>query len=221
MDGPEEMIEQARERFRSLWEQGPTRTRWTSLPPQVGDPAPDAELLDQTGATRRLSELWEDGPVLIVFWRHFGCGCGIDRAARLRDEHDEIVEAGGRVALVGQGEPERAAAYRKRHDLPGIPILCDLDREVYEAYGLRQGVPEQLLYDAPEAFYDRTSEPVEDWIEERAGTERTLVDDPWQLPGEFVVDGEGTIRLDYRYNYCEDFPDPRLLVAAVRHAAPD
>jgi hypothetical protein len=42
------------------------------------------------------------------------------------------------------------------------------------------------------------------------------VDSPWQMPGEFVVDGDGIIRLAYRYQYCEDWPDPRVLTAAVR-----
>ena len=43
-----------------------------------------------------------------------------------------------------------------------------------------------------------------------------IVDSPWQMPGEFVVDASGTIRVAYRYQYCEDFPDPRVLTAALR-----
>ena len=34
----------------ACWLAGATRTRWTSLPVQVGDPAPDLELADSTGA---------------------------------------------------------------------------------------------------------------------------------------------------------------------------
>ncbi len=48
---------------------------------------------------------------------------------------------------------------------------------------------------------------------------RPLVDSPWQLPGEFVVDISGIIRLAYRYQYCENYPDPRVLVAAIREAS--
>lgn len=220
--GPDELVKLAEGRFRDIWEHGPTRTRWETLPPQVGDEAPDATLLDETGTERRLSELWADGPAVVLFWRHFGCSCGIDRVARLKDGYPDLVEAGAAtVALVGQGEPDRAAAYKDHHGLPDdVPVLCDPDREVYEAYGLLEGVPEQLLYDAPEDLYDRTCDAVGEWVEGRRGTERALVDNPWQLPGEVVVAGDGTLRLVYRYNYCEDFPDPRLLVHAVRHAAP-
>jgi hypothetical protein len=38
------------------------------------------------------------------------------------------------------------------------------------------------------------------------------------LPGEFVVDRGGIIRLAYRYQYCEDFPDPRVLTTALHLA---
>ena len=54
--------------------------------------------------------------------------------------------------------------------------------------------------------------------EERRKLERPLVDNSWLLPGEFVVDRDGVVRLAYRYNYCENFPDPRVLTAAIREA---
>lgn len=217
--GPDELVKVAEETWHESWERGPTRTRWESLPPQVGDTAPDLALPDETGTERRLSELWADGPAVLLFWRHFGCSCGIDRVARLRDEHADLVEAGAAtVAMVAQGEPARAAAYKEHHRLPAeVPVLCDPERTSYETYGLLEGLPEQMLYDAPEAYYDRTCDAVRDWIDGRRDTERAFVDNPWQLPGEFVVAADGTIRLAYRYNHCEDFPAPRVLVDAVRH----
>ncbi|MCJ2532042.1 MAG: hypothetical protein LN413_07070 [Candidatus Thermoplasmatota archaeon] len=44
------------------------------------------------------------------------------------------------------------------------------------------------------------------------------MDSPWQRPGEFVVDRGGILRLTYRYQYCEEYPDPRVLVTAIRAA---
>ena len=40
--------------------------------PEVGDAAPDFVYKDSGGNERRLSELWDDGPALIVWLRHFG-----------------------------------------------------------------------------------------------------------------------------------------------------
>ena len=47
---------------------------------------------------------------------------------------------------------------------------------------------------------------------------RPLVDNSWLLPGEFVIDTSGIVQLAYRYNYCEDFPDYRVLTTAIREA---
>ena len=38
----EDEIAAAEERWKASWVAGPQRTRWTSLPPQLGDAAPDA-----------------------------------------------------------------------------------------------------------------------------------------------------------------------------------
>ena len=53
----------------------------------------------------------------------------------------------------------------------------------------------------------------------RHATDRALVDDPWQLPGEFVVGTDGVIAYAHRYGWCEDYPDPRVHVAVIRGAA--
>jgi hypothetical protein len=34
-----------------------------------------------------------------------------------------------------------------------------------------------------------------------------------------VIDRSGTVRLAYRYQYCEDFPNPLVLVAGIKEAA--
>jgi hypothetical protein len=41
------------------------------------------------------------------------------------------------------------------------------------------------------------------------------VDDPWRAVGEFVIGSDGTVRLSYAYQYCEDFPPPELLTTAA------
>jgi hypothetical protein len=48
------------------------------------------------------------------------------------------------------------------------------------------------------------------------GLVRPLVDDPWMQSGEFVVAPDGNIRVAYLYNYCADYPDPRVLTTAAR-----
>ena len=214
----EQLIEAAEDRWKAGWEAGPTRLRWTTLPPQVGDRAPDATLPDHEGRDVALSSLWADRPLLILFWRHFGCSCGMDRAARLRTELPDYRAGGGDVVIVGQGEPARAARYRERQGID-VPILSDPDRSVYQAYGLLQGSTAQILFDAPDPFLRCDFDAGMGLAASRHATDRALVDDPWQLPGEFVVVTNGVIAYAHRYGWCEDYPDPRVHVAVIRGAA--
>lgn len=214
----DEQTEAAEERWKKAWAKGPTRLRWATMPPQIGDPAPDATLADHDDKAVLVSSLWAQRPLLLLFWRHFGCSCGIDRAARLRAELEGYRDAGGDVAIVGQGEPLRAARYRTLHTLD-VPILSDPDLSLYQAFGLLHGTPAQVLFDAPDEFLRCELEAGLGMSAARHGTDRASVDDPWQLPGEFVIGTDGVIRLAHRYGWCEDYPDPRIHVAALRDAA--
>ena len=213
----ESQIRSAEEEWLDLWESGPSRLRWDKIPLQVGDMAPDFELQDSTGVKVRLQDFWSKKPALILFWRHYGCSCGIDRANRLQNEYSDYVKLGANVVIIGQGEPERAAAYIQNHNLP-CQVLCDPTYKVYQAYDLLEGKPSQIVFDAPDEFLQCSYDAGVKLQKSRHGTERATVDSPWQLPGEFVVDTAGTIRLAYRYQYCEDLPNPLVLVGAIKEA---
>ena len=45
-----------------------TSTTWLN----VGDAAPDVTLADGSGTPVRLSDLWRERPLLLVFLRHYG-----------------------------------------------------------------------------------------------------------------------------------------------------
>ncbi len=212
------LIDDAEKTCLDLWRRGPSRTKWSSLPPQVGDSAPDISLKNQRGRSVQLSNCWNKGPALVLFWRHFGCGCGMDRAKRLREEYDRYIEEGATVVIIGQGDHERAAEYAVKYELPPIDILVDPHESAYESYGLLEGKPSQIVFDAPEAFQRRDYDAFKQLAKDRRDAGRPLVDNPWLLPGEFVIDQAGILRLTYRYNYCEDFPDSRVLIAAIREA---
>ncbi len=215
----EQQVARAEACWLEKWRAGPTRLRWTEVPLQAGDAAPSLDLPDQTGRVVSLSAFWKGQPSVVLFWRQYGCGCGLERASRLKEEYQEYLRRGATVVIVGQGEPDRASAYAARYELPPMPILCDPEARAYEAYGLLEGRPSQLLFDAPEAWLDHTLEIGRTFAADRRAQGRPPVDNPWLLPGEFVVDGAGSIVLAYRYNYCEDFPDPRVLYAALKEAS--
>jgi hypothetical protein len=52
----------------------------------------------------------------------------------------------------------------------------------------------------------------------RLAAGRPNVDNPWLLPGEFVVAAGGRIVSAYHFAHCEHWLDPRVNVAAIRFA---
>lgn len=194
------------------WLSGPSRTRCTTLPPQIGDAAPDISLRDTSGANRRLSEFWKARPAILLFMRQFGCSCLAERWEKLKEDLHAFEGAGAQVVAVCQGEPERAKTVAARRGYP-FPLLCDPDRNAYKLYGLLEGTPAQILHDFAWKPGDR--ETGEKLLSSRRGTERALVDNPWQLPGEFVVATSGRLSLTHRYQYCEDFPPATVLLGAI------
>jgi len=116
----EDQVREAEGRWLEHWKDGPRRTRGTTLPLQTGDPAPSFRLSDQAGKPFELKSLWQGQPALVLFWRHYGCSCGVDRARRLIEEVPKVVEMGAAAAIIGQGEPERAKAYAEKHALPPL-----------------------------------------------------------------------------------------------------
>ena len=195
------------------WTAGPTEGEGAALP--AGAEAPDLVMDDHTGRPRHLSEFWADQPALLMFWRHFGCGCGVERARRLKAEWADYQAAGLNPVIVSQGEPARAAAYRAEHDLP-CPVLCDPDHTAYRAYGMRHWEVERVLFDAPTEYWQHPHGLGAEFQDSRRAQGRPPVDDPWRAVAEFVVGVGGQIRLSYAYQYCEDYPDARVLTTAAR-----
>jgi peroxiredoxin len=202
----------AEQRWMAGWLAGPTLE---GDPLRRGDPAPDIEVLDEDGARVSLADLWRRQATLLLLWRHLGCGCGLARAERLNDEYRLYLDAGLEVVIVAPGDRERVARYKERHQIP-VAMLIDPEYSAHKAFGLGHWSVEQVLYDAPDEFCDREEETGRRFQADRRAQDRPLVDDPWMQSGEFVIARDGTIRVAYVYNYCEDYPDPRILTTAGR-----
>lgn len=217
-DALDTLVERAEAEWFDTFTEGPTDARWEELPPQVGDQVPDLELPNREGTNVRLSDFWDGNPALVLFWRHFGCGCGLERADRLAGEYDRYADSGAAVVIVGEGEPVRASRYAAEHGIE-CPMLCDPAREAYDAYGLHDFVEPEVLHGAPEALLKLDADAAQELAAERREQGLPLADNPWQQPGEFVIDADGSLQLTYRYQYCEDYPNPAVILSAIRQAA--
>ena len=205
--------EAAEARWLAAWLAGPTRTRWETVPVQVGDVAPDLILPDTAGRPRQLAEFWRERPALVLFLRHLGCSCTAERRDRLHDELPAYELAGAAVVAITQGDPERTRAVAEARGYP-LPILCDPKRVAYERYGILEGTPAQLLHDFPWKPNDRESG--DKLVGSRRGTERAVMDDPWQLHADVLIAPSGRIAYIHRAQYCEDFPAKTVILGAIQ-----
>lgn len=204
----------AEQRWMQNWLEGPTLQ---AEPLRRGEQAPNVELYATDGSGVPMSSLWQERPVLILLWRHLGCGCGLERADLLKEEYQAYVDSGLDVVVVAPGHPARVAEYKEKYELPAR-TLADPTYEAHKAFGLSHWSLEQVLYDAPDEYCELRPDTGEEFQESRREEGRPLVDDPWMQSGEFVVSTDGIIRVAYLYNYCEDYPDPRVFTTAARLA---
>ncbi|MGW2723536.1 peroxiredoxin [Streptomyces sp. NPDC001492] len=104
----------------------------------VGDKIDDFELPDETGATRTLSELLADGPVVLFFYpAALTVGCTAE-ACHFRDLAAEFAAAGARPVGISGDSVEKQQEFTGRHNL-GMPLLSDADGTIRERFGVKRG----------------------------------------------------------------------------------
>ncbi|AVH60568.1 MULTISPECIES: peroxiredoxin [Streptomyces] len=104
----------------------------------VGDTVEDFTLPDETGTSRRLSELLGDGPVVLFFYpAALTPGCTAE-ACHFRDLAAEFAAAGARPVGISGDPVERQQEFAGRHTL-GFPLLSDTDGSIRERFGVKRG----------------------------------------------------------------------------------
>jgi peroxiredoxin Q/BCP len=102
---------------------------------KAGERAPEFTLPDETGTDRSLTELLSVGAVVLYFYpADFTPGC-TRQACSLRDLHDEIQQAGLRVAGISPQGTESHAKFREKYNLPFV-LLSDQHKAVIKMYGV-------------------------------------------------------------------------------------
>jgi len=101
--------------------------------PDVGDPAPEIALPDETGTVHRLSGQRGRWTIVYFYPTDDTSGCTVE-ACEFRDANETITERGADVwGISPQGAPSKKA-FREKFQLP-FALLADEDHAVAEAYG--------------------------------------------------------------------------------------
>ena len=112
---------------------------------------------------------------------------------------------------MGLGIPEQAEAFRREFDL-SFPIVCDPDRRLYEAYGLKQMglwgfASPSLLVKGVQALSQGHSMGIP-------------TGDIYQLPGVFIIDTTGRIRFSHFARDPADHPSADTILSALSTMKP-
>jgi len=105
----------------------------------TGISAPDFELTDDLGSSRRLSDFRGHNVVLYFYPADDTPGC-TKEACAFRDDYSSYEDAG--VAILGVS-PDDVASHKKFKEKYGLPfpLLADIDhkvRELYDVWGLKK-----------------------------------------------------------------------------------
>jgi len=102
-----------------------------------GSTAPDFTLLDETGATRKLSDFLAKGPVVLFFYPGaMTSGCTAE-SCRFRDLAAEFDAVGAQRIGISADTVDKQKEFSEAHSFD-YPLLSDPEREVATAYGVKR-----------------------------------------------------------------------------------
>ncbi len=111
---------------------------------QVGDDAVDADLVGWDGKRVRLSELWSEGPVVLMWYRGGWCPyCNVQLRA-MQQRMSAIEGAGAKLVVLTPELPAKAKETAEANDL-GLVALHDKDNEVAKKYGIVFELPAPII----------------------------------------------------------------------------
>jgi peroxiredoxin len=167
--------------------------------PDIGDPAPDAQILDGDGEPTRLADRWAVQPTVVAFLRYFGCPFCQAQVVSLREDHARFAELGARIVLIGQGTPVDCAEFCGRTHVE-FDVFVDPERVAFRAFGLAQGTFMQIAGPAVTVPWMKLELKKE--TRQRGLRGGSIM----QMPGTFVVDDTGIVRFAHRNRHIADSP---------------
>lgn len=109
----------------------------------VGAKAPDFSLPDATGATKQLSTMLAQGPVVMVWYRGAWCPyCNLELAAYQTMAQD-FRDAGATLVAISPMTPDNSMSLTEKSKL-SFTVLSDEKLRVAEQYGLAYTLPEKV-----------------------------------------------------------------------------
>jgi peroxiredoxin len=165
------------------------------VPPlEAGDPFPNLKLETTEGAVE-LRDRWRDGPLVVMFMRHFGCPFCREHLMRMGKALPRFQASGAQMVAIFQYGAEATEQFCDSRKLP-FDCLGDPLREGFNEVSLGRGKRKQLLSWKIAKGYVRNASQGNVGVGAHGG-------DYALMPGTFVVGADGRLRFSH-YNASSD-----------------
>ena len=104
------------------------------MPISTGNPAPDFELLDDTGNLLRLMD-YRGRPVILYFYPADDTAGCTKEACNFRDDYSEYQKSGVTILGVSPDSVKSHVKFKQKYQLP-FPLLADEGHKICDAYGV-------------------------------------------------------------------------------------
>jgi peroxiredoxin Q/BCP len=102
-----------------------------------GDTVEDFTLTDDSGTKRSLTELLEDGPLVLFFYPMADSPGCTKETCHFRDLAGEFAAVGAKRVGISMDSVEKQQGFGAKHSV-GFPLLSDPDGSVAEQFGVRR-----------------------------------------------------------------------------------
>lgn len=123
----------------------------------------------------------------------------------MRDAKDEIEARGGRLVIVGNGQPFHAEGFAEQHHLEGA-VFTDPERNLYRAAGMKRSVGSTFSLGSVKAGARAFS---------NGFRQSRTKGDPWQQGGTLVVRPSGELAYEYISAEAGDHAPLEAVLAAI------
>ena len=182
---------------------------------KIGSRAPDFEYTRPGGSTARFSDLWTEGPALVLWLRHCGCLFFQEALAQLRATQPKLSERGVRLVCIVQARPEELRSLCGAE----VPCVADPRHTSHAAMGLGRMSVWKLLTSLD--FHRRRLAASSKGFKQNWRRTFGKHSDSLLLPGGALVARGGRVLWLYRGEHAGDLPAADdLLAVASEFATP-
>lgn len=151
------------------------------VPLEIGSKAPDFSGKDQFGNPVSLSEIIQDGPVLIIFYRGYWCGICSRSLEEFQNEFSSLSSAGVQVIAIA---PEVESNISKTVDQNNLEfsVISDKDNSIMKKYN--------VAFDVTKAYQDKVIKYFQTTLQEINGQEKAVL----PIPATYLIDTDGKVK---------------------------